>query len=204
MLSTAKSVTEKQNAGLVNLENGTVEERRLNSVFSDLTTATGAMPLGTARCDAPDGPGLYSIFVVSPEALPAPYSDELVVRSTRLLYVGKASRSLKRRLLEEDLLGKRNSTFFRAIGAILGHRPPRGSLRGKSNQNNYRFRTNDRRMIVEWINCHVRVRWRESERVDLEPRLIMKLQPILNTQYNPRPSQHLARLRQECREIARA
>ena len=175
----------------------------LKRLLSEFQERRDAVCLGTAERNAPDAPGLYAILVESPVSLRSPFGDELENRSTNLLYVGKASGSLKARLVEQDLLGKNHSTFFRSIGAVLDCRPPRGSLRGKKNQLNYRFSPNDRRKIVKWLEGNIRVRWVEGAPRDLEAKLITRLQPILNLKHNPKPFGRLKELRERCREIAR-
>lgn len=159
--------------------------------------------MARAERNVPDIPGLYTIFVDSPESLPPPFSLDLTNRHTCLLYLGKAGSSLKQRLVEQDLLGKKNSTFFRAIGAVLGYRPLKGSLRERTNQNNYRFSVADRRTLAEWNRTHISVRWSERARLDLEPRLIAQLRPIFNKHHNPSPYAPLGELRELCRSIAR-
>lgn len=52
------------------------------------------------------------------------------------------------RLFEHALRHQNPSTFFRAIGAILGCRPVPGSLAGIKNQKNYKFSTNDTAEVV--------------------------------------------------------
>ena len=75
------------------------------------------------------------------------------------------------------------TTIFRAIGPILGYRPVRGSLVGKSNQNNYRFGAVDTAAIIRWIDEHLSVNWAEADPADgaAETALIQLHWPILNT-----------------------
>ena len=90
--------------------------------------------------------------------------------------------TLKERLFEHDLSGEGTSTFFRNIGAVLGYRPERGTLVGKSNQNNYAFTYEDKIKIVSWIDGNIRVCWRETKPCYLdgyEKYLIQKLYPLL-------------------------
>lgn len=167
-------------------------------------------PVGTTAAalqTVPTGAGLYSIFVDDPRLLPASFRLALESRGSRLLYIGCSEASVAERLLQEDCEHRRASTFFRGIGAVLGYRPKLGSLRGKSNQNNYRFGTGDTKKIVAWIRehisvCAVPVSLEILAR--LERDVIAELRPILNTTYNPEAFQVLADLREECRRIARA
>ena len=160
----------------------------LERLLSEFQEGRGAVYLRTAERNAPDAPGLYAILVESPGSLPSPFGEELENRNTNLLYVGKASGSLSKRLVEQDLFGNNHSTFFRSIGAVLDYRPPRRSLRGKKNQFNYRFSPDDRRKIVKWLDRNIRVRWVESAPRDLEAKLITRLQPILNLNIIPNHS----------------
>ena len=62
--------------------------------------------------------------------MPTPFGDLLVVRDMILIYLGKAGNNLRKRLGEKELCHKRSATFFRSLGAVLGYRPPTGSLTG--------------------------------------------------------------------------
>lgn len=163
-------------------------------------------PASSAPELVPGGSGYYAIYVDDASALPAPYSDVPACRGTRLLYLGIATKSLLRRLVEEDLRHQRPSTFFRGIGAIMGYRPPIGSLAGKSNQNNHRFSASDTGLAVDWINDHLSVNWIEESRAvaATEKALIRAHRPLLNTKHNPDALASLATLRLECRAVARA
>ena len=175
----------------------------LNRVLFELSEERELISLDRARNEIPKCQGLYSIFVDSADSVPSPFKEELKERNTKLLYLGQASKSLEDRLVKQDLEGG-TSTFFRGIGAILGYRPPRGSLRGKSNQNNYRFSPRDKKKIMEWISLHLRARWCECDPNQLEQPSIERRAPLLNTTYNPRPFLPLATLREECRKYARS
>jgi hypothetical protein len=155
---------------------------------------------------APARPGYYAIFVDSPNQLQSPFSNLLLERRTRLIYIGIATKSLRQRLVEQDLLHRQPSTFFRGIGAILGFRPSPGSLFGKSNQTNYKFSPEDTKQIIAWIDEHLSVSWIEADPAieEVERGLIRKHFPIINTDDNPKPVLELAALRRECRMIARA
>jgi len=153
----------------------------------------------------PDTPGYYAIFIDEPSKLPKPFRDPLVQKGTTLIYIGIATGSLLERLVKQDLLHQKPSTFFRAIGAILGYRPPPGSLAGMKNQHNYRFSVSDTNAIITWIREHLSVNWSETTPAvaEFEQSLIRKHSPVINTDANPSPVQELAALRYECRIIAR-
>lgn len=154
----------------------------------------------------PSRPGYYSIWIDDPDNLPQLYADWLRADETKLIYVGIATKSLLRRLVEQDLQHKSPSTFFRGIGPILGYRPVKGSLVGKSNQNNYKFSKEDTASIIGWIESHLSVRVVEESPTsgNTEAGVIRNLCPLLNTTHNPDALGELAQLRKECREIARA
>lgn len=154
----------------------------------------------------PTRPGYYAIFVSQPDLLGQPFGQILQSRGTCLIYVGIATSSLRRRLVDQDLHHKKPSSFFRGLGVILGFRPPVGSLVGKVNQNNYRFNPADTGEIISWINEHLSVSWVDAVRADkgAEKKAIEKLRPLINTTYNPDRLPELAQLREECRRIARS
>jgi hypothetical protein len=149
--------------------------------------------------------GLYSIFVDQCGSLPNPYGQRLADRHTRLLYVGKASTCLRVRLVSQDLRHKSASTFFRAVGSLLGFRPQAGSLKNKANKNNYVFCPTDTDHIVRWVDEHLSVLYVEVPMVEikmLERFAINQLRPLLNTQHNPDAIAELGEVRRQCRRIA--
>ena len=166
-----------------------------------LNDFASALPVPRAIASVDDKPGLYSIFVNDPKSLPKPFSLMLIERRTHLLYVGRAKDSLSVRLINQELRHKRAATFFRAIGALLGFRPESGSLRGKANQNNYRFSNRDTAAIKAWMENHLLVRWFAID-IAVEPTVIQQLRPLLNTTHNPDCCVELAELRDLCRRIA--
>jgi len=174
-------------------------------IISQLKNDASLIPALRSEKSVPDIPGLYSIFIGDPDNLPSPFGEYLKQKKSRMIYLGKATKSLQVRLVEEDLRHMRASTFFRGIGAVLGFRPPKGSLVGKKNQNNYRFSDEDTNGIIKWINNHLSVRWIElsiSSIEDNEPTAINALRPPLNTAHNPEALPELAALREKCRTIA--
>lgn len=150
-----------------------------------------------ATQQVPMRPGYYAIFINASCELPSPYRDLLVQSDTKLIYIGIAT-------VKQDLRHEGRSTFFRGIGAILGYRPPCGSLRHKKNKNNYGFSRSDTDEIVSWIERHLLVSWVEAvpALASIEKDLIRKYSPMLNTTHNPTPVHELAALRRECRIIA--
>lgn len=174
-----------------------VEERLLtDESFKRASTVDGWVP---------DTPGLYAIKVAVPDSLPEPFASLAIARGHSLIYLGKASGSLQKRFLGQELRARGHGTFFRSIGAVLGFRPQPSSLVGKANQHNYVFDLKDRQEIVDWINRHLLV---SVVAVDgdielYETALILKRRPPLNLRGNPAALPQLKALRDECLRIAR-
>ncbi len=154
----------------------------------------------------PDEFGVYAVRLRSGAALPEPFQSFLDDRATRVLYVGQAKKqTLLKRLLGNELRARGNGTFIRSIGAVLGYRPPFGSLAGRARVQNYRFAPTDRIAIVDWIGSNLDVGWSvlpQSEVYEVEVALIREHTPLLNLQENPRALPELSSLRAECRAIA--
>jgi hypothetical protein len=188
---------------------GAIEDRgrRMDTteLKSDLASPLARMGVKTAEQLVPDVSGIYAVFVDDARALPRFLSGRLLDGSQRPLYVGQAPVSLRLRLIEQDLRHRKPSTFFRGLGAVLGYRPPPGSLRGKKNQRNYKFSPGDTMRICGWCEDHLLVSWRTIPAQDLdkvEQALIAEWKPPLNTVHNPEPVAELAQLRKVCRIIA--
>lgn len=161
-------------------------------------------PAGTIDKLVPDSPGLYCIRIDKPESLPEPFTTHLKDRHQNIIYIGIATQSLFTRFLNQELRANGHGTFFRGIGAVLGYRPPKGSLVNKKNKNNYKFSAADEKKIIGWINSHLLVNWVEfsGDFEATETMLVEKYLPLLNTSKNPAKLAELAALRKECREIA--
>jgi hypothetical protein len=152
----------------------------------------------------PDQPGMYFIRINDTNKLPDPFSIHLKSRNHNIIYIGIASQSLNKRFLNQELRANGHGTFFRSIGAILGFRPEKGSLRLKANKRNYKFNPNDEKKIIKWINQNLIVNWVASDE-DLrgfETTLIQKHLPLLNIAKNPMALKELSDLRAECVSIA--
>lgn len=150
--------------------------------------------------------GVYAIRLRAGATLAEPFFSVRDGRDTRLIYIGQAEKqTLRKRLLGNELRARGNGTFFRSIGAVLGYRPPFGSLAGRARMQNYRFAATDRNAIVNWIDMNLEVSWAvlpQSEVHEAEVALIREHTPLLNLQHNPRALPELALLRAECRDIA--
>lgn len=148
-------------------------------------------------------PGIYCIKLKDGISLPKPFNH---IPEDRIIYIGMSESSLRDRLWEQDLNHKSAATFFRSMGAILGFRPPKGSLYGKKT-NNYKFSSEDTRKIINWMYNNLLIKWIVIADQDLkifEKSLITDFCPLLNIQNNPNKSFELEKLREECRDIAKS
>lgn len=153
----------------------------------------------------PNAPGLYAIRVVNIDALPEPYRALAAERGHDLLYVGVATKSLRLRLLGQELRARGHGTFFRSLGALLGYRPTQGSLVGRANQSNYAFTLTDERAIIAWINTYLLISWvaLDGDIAAAEKALIQERMPLVNIKHNPTRLPQLTAARAECVRIAR-
>ncbi len=185
-----------------------IDPIELENILQHLTDKERSLRLETAEQIVPAKSGLYSIFVDSIYSLPSNsiFKEELELRETNLLYVGEAKRSLKTRLFYQDLGGRTvDSSFFRSIGAVLGYRPERGSLAGRTHVR-YVFSKSDKKKIVDWLNACARVSWYELEPEVLdecERYLIENLVPLFNLKHNHQRFKPLLAVRQECLILAK-
>ena len=172
-----------------------------NEVDKKLTGGQFVAVNSLNELQVPTVSGLYCIKLRKGVLLPAEYRK---IREDGIIYIGKAE-DLRERLWGEELNLKGPATFFRGIGAILGYLPPKGSLIGKSNQNNYTFSAEDTEAIRKWMRQSLFVNWitldeRQSE--DVEKTLIKKYQPLMNYSHNPNKNKALIAARKRCREYA--
>lgn len=152
----------------------------------------------------PSMPGYYGIYLDHVDTIRGLLPTSVHVPDQRLIYVGIATISLRQRLVDQDLRHQSPASFFRSVGAVLGYRPPKGSLVGRRNQQNYAFTLGDRGRIRLWIERHLLVSWVSVEPLrHIEKSLIAEIRPLFNIQHNPEPNELLINLRQECRCIAR-
>ena len=160
-------------------------------------------PAGSIQNLIPDEPGLYCIRIASAHNLPKPFATHLTERQHNILYIGIATTSLRQRLGQE-LWAEGHGTFFRGLGAVLGYRPPAGSLANKKNKKNYTFSHADEISIIQWINKHLLINWIkfENDFESMESTLIKQYLPLFNTSKNPAKLKELAGLRELCRKIA--
>ena len=153
----------------------------------------------------PNKPGIYCIRIANPDTLPDAYASVLAKRGHNIVYIGIASRSLEVRFLRQELRAKGHGTFFRSIGAILGHKPLNGSLKNKTNKQNYKFPPESEKAIIKWINANLIVNWIEHNGniESIEAQLIAQHLPLVNIDKNPAALNILSKARAECVKIAR-
>ena len=153
----------------------------------------------------PDSPGIYCIKMRKGVLFPFDYGE---IREDGIIYIGKASQSLKDRLWKEELNHQRPATFFRSIGAMLGFLPPKGSLIGKKNTRNYnyKFSIEDTEKIKTWMKESLLVKFISLPQARLEAvesALIKKLKPLVNIKHNPCASDELKKARKKCVDWAK-
>lgn len=175
-----------------------IEENLLKGVF------LGVSELNNGK-RVPTIPGLYCIKLKDGAKFPKDYGK---IREDGIIYIGKASQSLKARLWEEELNHQRPATFFRSIGAMLGFLPPKGSLIGKKNTRNYnyKFSIEDTEKIKTWMKESLLVKFISLPQARLEAvetALIEKLTPLVNIKHNPCASEELIKARKKCVDWAK-
>jgi len=148
--------------------------------------------------------GFYCIKLKTNSRLPDRYQSILDKRTYKFIYIGKAEGQTLRERLAQELELKSPGTFFRSIGCVLKYHPIKGHLKGKSNQNNFKFSTNDKSEIIEWLKKNVElsvVKYKGD--FNIESELIGKYHPLLNDTHNPMRLQELKDDKDKCRKIAR-
>jgi len=148
--------------------------------------------------------GIYCFRINDSSALPRLFEKELKNRIHNIIYIGIATKSLRKRMLNQELRAKGHGTFFRSIGAVLGFRPTKNSLTRKKNKRNYKFSEKDEAKIIDWINNNILVNWLklDSGFENIETTLLQNHHPLLNISKNPNAMPELSGLRKECVEIA--
>jgi len=147
--------------------------------------------------------GLYILRLKEKSILPQPFQLISSEREHQIIYVGKSEEQTLRGRLGQELYAKGHGTFFRSIGAVLGYLPESGSLYGKSNQNNYKFRKEDAAEIILWIENNLEIAAFKIQNFEIEKHLICKLKPLLNDSHNPLALRELRMAQDKCRTTAR-
>lgn len=155
--------------------------------------------------DIPEAPGLYAVRIKDIKTLDAVFSNVLSERNHTIMYIGSASKNLRKCFFEEELRALGHGTFFRTMGAILGYLPEHGSLIGMSNQKNYKFSPENEQEIIQWIEDHLIFNWiaTDTDLKDLESKLIKEHMPLLNIAGNPGVINNVRMLRNKCKKVAR-
>jgi hypothetical protein len=156
-----------------------------------------AIPARNADRCLPRESGKYAFFVMTTDRLPALFREEAMRRpDPRLLYIGKADRSLFQRVWRQECQHRSPGTFFRSVGAMLGYLSPKG---GK----NFEFSPEDKTAIIDWIAENLSVAWStepaDGEHCESEKALIETFQPVLNIAGIKPGFAELKRLRAICR-----
>lgn len=179
----------------------TLETSQIEKVLMNVKSFKSA---GTIDSLVPHNCGIYCIRIYEVNKLPKPFNTFLADRKHNIIYIGIATGSLNSRFLNQELRAKGHGTFFRSIGTMLGHRPPKGSLANKVNKNNYKFSPTDEKKIIKWINDNLNVNWVDfsGDFETLETWLINKHRPLINIAKNPSALKELTDLRKICVQIA--
>ena len=76
--------------------------------------------------DVPESPGLYCIRLKNTNDFPVAFNQYFSEIMNAIIYIGMASKNLRKRLYSQELHAKGHGTFFRSLGAVLGFMPPKG------------------------------------------------------------------------------
>lgn len=189
---------------LPTLENQKLTNRITPHIEKKLLNEKDFKSAGAIDGKVPNAPGVYCIRIYDYDKLPKPFNKLMKERQHNIIYIGIATKSLSSRLLGQELRAKGHGTFFRSIGAVLGHQPPKGSLILKANKRNYKFAPTDEHKIIDWINTNLALNWVECDLdfEELESELISKHKPLVNIANNPAAVELLMNLRRKCVERA--
>ncbi len=181
--------------------NENIDIKKLDEILMKVSDFKSAKSIDLS---VPSNPGMYCIRIKNIDTLPKPFSSELKKRGHNIIYIGIATKSLNKRMLNQELRANGHGTFFRSLGAVLGYKPPIGSLANKKNKRNYKFSGYDEAKIIDWINENLLVNWiiQSSDLEKIETTLILKYSPLLNIAKNPSTMNELSSLRKECVDIA--
>lgn len=148
--------------------------------------------------------GFYLIKLKVGSKLPDRYQNVLDQRKNKYIYIGKAEGQTLKDRLEQEIEHKSPGTFFRSIGSVLEKRPIKGHLKGKKNQNNFKFSESDTFEIIEWLKMNVEISIvKNTYNFNFEKTLINKYCPLLNDTHNPKKLSELKEDKAICRKIAR-
>ncbi|MBU5439752.1 hypothetical protein KQI42_17185 [Tissierella sp. MSJ-40] len=186
------------------IENNFLDNKDEEYISRKLITDNNFKEISQLDKELLDKKGFYCIRLKEKSKLPAKYQVILESRKYRIIYIGKAEKTIKQRL-EQELEHKSPGTFFRSIGCVLGYLPMKGHLIGKVNQNNFKFSKSDTKEIANWLreNIEVSIVAYEGNFNLIEGKLIEKYTPLLNIDKNPLKLEELISDRKRCKDIAR-
>ncbi|SHE60684.1 hypothetical protein SAMN02745784_01221 [Tissierella praeacuta DSM 18095] len=186
------------------IENNFLDNKDEEYISRKLITDNNFKEISQLDKELLDKKGFYCIRLKEKSKLPAKYQVILESRKYRIIYIGKAEKTIKQRL-EQELEHKSPGTFFRSIGCVLGYLPMKGHLIGKVNQNNFKFSKSDTKEITNWLkeNIEVSIVAYEGNFNLIEGKLIEKYTPLLNIDKNPLKLEELISDRKRCKDIAR-
>ena len=187
----------------MNKSNNLLNDKGVDKVANALTDSNNFKDISQLDSKILDEKGFYCIRLKEKSELPTRYQEILESRVYKYIYIGKAERSIKKRL-DQELEHKSPGTFFRSIGCVLGYLPMRGHLAGKVNQNNFKFSKSDTEKIIDWLrrNIEVSIVAYDDNFNSIEGMLIKKYTPLLNVSKNPLKLKELVEDRKRCKKIA--
>ncbi|MDR0660620.1 MAG: hypothetical protein LBG19_07440 [Prevotellaceae bacterium] len=175
-----------------------------NTDLKSLTANSSFVRIPNIDLTKLDMRGFHRVRLRKESKFPNEYQKYLL--PDRLLYIGKAEgQTLRKRFYNQEPNAIGRGTFFRSIGAVLGYRPEKGSLKDKSNKKNYTFSPQNEISIINWMRENLEVSWIKFDGdFSIEKDLISTHTPLLNWTYNPKKLKELERDRKLCRSIANA
>lgn len=188
------------------LENNNTKRTESNyeNIERDLMTKENFKNISELDQKILDNTGFYCVKLKNKSKLRERYQNLLDKREFKFIYIGKAEGQSLRDRLAQELELKKPGTFFRSIGCVLNYLPIKGHLKGKSNQNNYKFSPKDKSEIIDWLKANVELSIVKYEGdFNIENKLIGKFCPLLNDNHNPLKLQELKDDKDKCRKIAR-
>ncbi len=151
-----------------------------------------------------DSIGFYCIRLKDNSKLTGRYQNILDKRKFKLIYIGVAEKQSLKKRLRQELKHEGPGTFFRSIGCVLRYTPIKGHLIGRSNQNNFKFSTEDTAKIIKWLQKNVELSIvKFGGDFNIEKDFIKKYCPLLNNSHNPKRLRELKEDKEICRKIAR-
>ena len=143
--------------------------------------------------------GVYAICATRESKLPDAVKKEVFNGGGFIIYANNSSN------IKNELFNKCNGTdsgnFLKRLGALLDFKPPKGSLVGKTEIENFEFSVEDKSKIREWIYDNLFFNYivlEEDQMEAFKEHLVIQLSPVLNVQSNPFKSVLLNAKMDEC------